>query len=146
MSTTWVMVANGSRARLFESRHREEPLHQLGSFANPGEMPIERQAVEPYIAWREEHAARFARALLAALGHGLARHRFERLIFVAPTQFLDMMRLYCDRSLRNCVVGEIQHDFTMLGSTEVHERVAPWLEPSVPHAVSVRPDSGRAET
>lgn len=35
MSITWILVADGSRARLLESQRSGEPLHPLGDFANP---------------------------------------------------------------------------------------------------------------
>lgn len=150
MSITWILVADGSRARLFENARRDEPLHHLDNFINPAarmsgrrfttdrpptvdeSVGCARHAIEPHTTLREKQAARFARVLTAALERGRNRHRFQRLVLVAPAKFLGALHECCDKPLRDCVTGEIGRDLVALGATEIHERVAHLLEPVVP--------------
>jgi protein required for attachment to host cells len=151
MSITWIMVADGSRARLFENARRGEPLHQLDSFDNPaarmsgrrfttGRPPTvnesvgpARHSIEPHTTLHDKHATRFAKALATTLENGRTAHRFQRLILVAPAKFLGALHECCDKPLRDCVAGEIGRDLVTLGPTQLHERIAHLLEPGVAH-------------
>lgn len=155
MSITWILVADGSRARLFESTRRDEPLHQLENFLNPEarlagrelttdhpptvneSMQFARHSIEPHTTQREKHVAHFAKELADALERGRTDHRFERLILVAPSKLLGALHEQFDEPLRQCVIGELHRDISTLPATEIHERIARLLEPVVPRSAHV---------
>lgn len=152
MSITWVLIADGSRARLFENARRDEPLHQLESFLNadarlPGRqlttgrlptvnesMGYSRHSIEPHTTLREKQMAGFAKELADALERGRTARRYDRLILVAPPKFLGALHDCFDKPLRNCVIGELRRDITTLSEPEIHERVARLLEPAARHS------------
>ena len=125
MSITWILVADASRARLFESTRREEPLHQLYSVDNPAgrlrgrsfttdhpptvheSMGFARHSIEPHTALRTRQAERFAGRLVALLDRGRTRHRFQRLVLVAPPAFLGALKAACGKPLGE--IGALQH-------------------------------------
>ncbi len=77
---------------------------------------------------RIRQTERFAGSLVALLERGRARCRFQRLVLAAPAKFLACLNAACGRALCDTVVGEIHRDFAVLGSTELHERVAHLLD------------------
>jgi protein required for attachment to host cells len=152
MTITWVLVADGSRARLFESTRRDEPLHQLESFLNPDVRASARQfttdhpptvnesvgfarhSIEPHTTLRSKQTMRFARTLAAALERGRTERRYERLVVAAPARFAGALHGQCAKPLRDSITAEIHRDLVTLSPTEIHERVAPLLEPTVPRS------------
>ena len=154
MSITWILVADASRARLFESTRRDEPLHQLESFINVEarlagrqlttdhpptvneSMGHTRHSIEPHTTLREKNMAQFAKEIANALERGRTSRRYERLVLVAPAKFLGVLHGCLDKSVRNCIAGELPRDITTLTPTAIHERVAGMLEPVVPRSAN----------
>ncbi|HMB42682.1 MAG TPA: host attachment protein [Luteimonas sp.] len=139
MSSTWVMVADGTRARLFALDTGVHSVAEIGDFINPGgrdladpqerppPMAFEdtRQASATRAGARDTAATPFASELNAVLQRGRAAHRFQDLILVAPPPFLETLHGLLDRDVRACVafalpMGMIEADlqaiFTRLPS------------------------------
>jgi protein required for attachment to host cells len=141
MNTTWLLVADGARARLFEVAAPSPALTELGCYTNPDEragaraMTSEhlptvnesvgpaRHSIEPHTTPREKVIDRFARSLGDVLERGHNEHRYGRLILVAPPKFLGALHKVLNKTVRNAVGLEIKHDFTALRADEILARL-----------------------
>lgn len=139
MATTWILVADRARARLFEDGAANHPLTEVADFLNPegrGEakagaddrparvhdhMGAGRHAVEPSTDEREKSIARFARALVDELARGRVGNRFEQLVLVAPPAFLGALRGELDRPLSAMLTHSIDKDLTRADAAAVAE-------------------------
>lgn len=126
MSSTWVMVADGARARLFTLDTGAHAVAEIGDFINPGGRRPEqapdrpppmaaanvRHAPETPAGDRDETAMPFALELNAVLQRGLAAHHFQDLILVAPSPFLETLGAVLDRDVRACVSFSLPRGMT----------------------------------
>ena len=112
---TWILVADAARARLFETTSVTEVWQLIEDFQNPQgraksrdfraapdgdsgdlqgtEGTLRRSAMEP-LSIKKVEAERFARALSLEIDRGLTAGRYDRLILVAPPEFLGMLRAH----------------------------------------------------
>jgi protein required for attachment to host cells len=116
MSSTWVMVADGTRARLFALDTGVHSVAEIGDFINPGGRGPDDAQESPPMAFEDTvHASEtqadhldkaatpFAGELNAMLQRGHAAHRFEDLILIAPPPFLETLNALLDRDVRACI-------------------------------------------
>lgn len=141
MSNTWILVADGAKARLFELTAKDAQLTELRCFVNPeGRMPdaafttgrpalvdegatTVRHALQPHTSARQKSAERFARLLGEALESGRVQERYERVVLVAPPRFLGVLRKGLGERVSEHVTAEIRRDLTALPSGEVRMRL-----------------------
>lgn len=138
---TWILIANGARARLvaaarehgrlavdeiaeFEFDHspnrdlqRDKPARV---FESHGEA---RHAVEPKSDPHREMKRDFAKEMSAHLSEALAGHRFERLVIVAPPVTLGDLRVALDEKVRAKVVAEVGSDLTKVPNASLGEHI-----------------------
>jgi protein required for attachment to host cells len=141
MTTTWILVADGARARLFESAVADGALTEVGCYANPEgragarrlttdrpptvneSVGPARHAIEPHTTAREKVTDRFAKNLSDVLSRGRCERRYARLILVAPPRFLGALHDHFDKPLRDTVVGEVRRNLTALPAAEIRARL-----------------------
>lgn len=141
MPSTWILVADGAKARLFELAAKDAQLTELGCFVNPeGRMPdaafttgrrplvdegatTVRHALQPHTSPREKSDERFARALGEVLERGREQGRYECLVLVAPPRFLGVLRTGLGKRVCERVTAEIRRDLTALPTGEVRVRL-----------------------
>lgn len=141
MPTTWVLVADAAKARLFEIAAKGAQMTEIDCFANPDgrahpcDLTTERRpmvdesaasvrhALEPHTSLREKSAERFARALRDVLENGRALGRYQRIVLVAPPHFLGVLRSGLGDHLCEWVTAEIRRDLTTLPAGEVRARL-----------------------
>ncbi|HEX6834056.1 MAG TPA: host attachment protein [Rudaea sp.] len=144
MATTWILVADSARARLFEIQ-AVDVLSELRCYANAqrragnrGESSDRaptvnesvgqaRHALEPHTDARQKSADVFARSLRDELDHGRTAHHFQRLVLIAPPRFLGALHAAFDKPLRDTVVAEIRRDFTRMSPNHIRAALAPRL-------------------
>lgn len=142
MKSTWVLVADRARARLFKLVGEGSQLDELRSFANPEartpmadmvrdrkprtqeSMGSARHAIEPHTTLDEKISERFARELEAVLEEGRVQHRYERLVLVAPPGFLGTLNQTLGKQVRGHVVLEVDKDLSALPPREIHAHLA----------------------
>ena len=140
MTATWILVADGARARLFETQ-RTGTLSELGCYTNAEirngtrglttdraptvneSVGSARHSIEPHTSLREKAASRFAHSLREVLDVGQSAHRFEHLVLIAPPRFLGALHKVFDKQLRGCVVAEIRRDFTQMSPGDISARL-----------------------
>lgn len=137
MPNTWILVADASKARLFEwPRKRAEPA-ELACYTYPdgrasgrrperGRLPrvqessnSSRHAIEPKTPLRDKHARRFADTLGAIVRQGRQEGRYDKLILVAPPRFLGALHDSLDEQTAACVVGEVRNGLLTLSPAEL---------------------------
>ncbi len=132
MSTTWVVVADSSRARLFEQDHPRDALQELKDLANPrGRMKgSELLADSPGRAFDSEGAGRhamstatdprrheaevFAGEIAKRLDRARTGHKFESLVIFAPPEFLGLLRDKMNEPTKGLVTRTLNKDLVSL--------------------------------
>lgn len=131
MDSTWILVADRSRARVFTVEQPRGPLVELSSHDNPESRQHERDlvtdrpgreadrsgtgrsALEAASA-KEGAAARFARELADVLEKGRAAEQFKRLYLVAAPHFLGTLREVIDdvtqRRVEEAIAKDVVHE------------------------------------
>jgi len=136
-TNTWILVADGARARLFEAVSSDNALNELACFANPGgrshgrdfttaraptvneSVGATRHSIEPHTTLREKTTERFARTIKDELERARNDHRYARLVIVAPPRFLGALHGTFPKPLRDCVVAEVKRNLTALRSSDI---------------------------
>lgn len=132
MSTTWILVANASQAKLFanlgpkkglqlvkelehpESREKAANLvsDRVGNYQGSGSYA---QPTPP----KEHEAERFAQELSRELEEGRVNNAYERLILIASAHFMGLLNNRLTSHVRSKVTESIEKDYTRLPIKEL---------------------------
>lgn len=131
MSNVWILVAESSRAKLYATPARSEPIAEVESFAHPeGRLP-ERDLVsdnagfdggsvgqshhvmQKKVSARDEEAERFAKRLTDHLEAGRLQGEFDKMVLMAPPGFLGHLRNNLNKDLKAMVVSEVDKNLVM---------------------------------
>ncbi len=140
--TTWILVADGGRARILKQsapggalhgapddafEHEVVPAHEMGS-ERPGRVNERagagHHAIEPRVDWRREGKQQFAQKLAQLLETAAERNEFDRLILVAPPRVIGDLRASLGRHAKAKIAAEFEKDLTALNPQEIAERLA----------------------
>lgn len=134
---TWILVADGARARIFANEGGGSGLASVREFEWPParkptrELGVEkpgrtfesadaaRHAMEPRVDWQEFEKQRFARRIARLLARAGDDRRFDALVLVAPPKVLGEFRNALDKATRARVSAEIPKDLTRLAAHEL---------------------------
>ena len=137
----WVLVADASRAQLFESDATMEDLTPIEALVHPeSRLPVsdlvsgDRGATREFAGGAQSRFERhsdphqatvdvFARELGEVLNAGRKAHHFQHLVLVAPPAFLGALRSHIDVESTRLVIGSIAHDYTAVPHHELAARV-----------------------
>ena len=129
MANTWIVVAESSRARIFETHAPKERLREIATLDHPEARMRElelisdqpgsryatsgpsRQGVSDPASMKEEHALRFAREVAEKLEADRVSGRYERLILAAAPKFLGLLRDELATGTRALLVHEFPQDW-----------------------------------
>ena len=138
---TWVLIADGARARIlsndgfghglaamegFQFSSDHSATHDLvsdregRSFSSHGHG---RSAYEPETDPHREFKKRFAHQLADVLAKGRASKAYDRLVLVASPVTLGDLRAAISDHVRACVIGEVAQDLTKLPNDKVADHV-----------------------
>jgi protein required for attachment to host cells len=155
MPTTWILIADGARARLLEqdskSRHFNPTAEQefFGSRAQskeigsddrgrsfdstgrgqPGDVGGQRHGMEPRTDPQRYAEYAFARDLSDHLEKAANEHRFDRLILVAAPKALGDLRRMLPKSMREKIVAEIDKELTNVPTRDLGKHLDAHLSP-----------------
>ncbi|MCF7220347.1 host attachment protein [Lysobacter sp. TLK-CK17T] len=139
MSSTWILVADRAKARLFSLDGNDEALVELQSFVNvEGRLPGRelqsdrpprahdrfgegRHAIEPHTRPREKAARRFANQLGGMLDKGRATRRYDELVLIAPPAFMGELNTALGAQTGGCVVAKVSKNLTAGSLPEVRD-------------------------
>ena len=143
MEKTWILVAHQAGARIFENRGTGKGLELVEQLEHPqgrqrdGEIDSDRpgrsfrknssdprRAAMSRSEGPHEHAvAGFARDLAQRLQQGRVEDRFQRLVLVAPPQFLGLLRSALDAPTEQLVIGSLDKDLARAEEAELIEHI-----------------------
>lgn len=148
METTWIVIANAGRARLFADPGQGKALQEVGDMVNTaarlrtsdtetdrlgptsagqsihntgGALP--NKQYEPAQTPDERAAESFAKDVAAHLLQAQQDGQFDKLDIVAAPKFLGLLRACLDPQLKARVNLELDKDYTHLASHQVREHI-----------------------
>lgn len=128
--TTWVLIADGARARILERIGPVGALHpaMASEYTAPNKPTREfgtdrpgrvvesadsaRHAMEPRVDWHRFEKQKFARAMAEIIDRAAAEKAFDRLVVVAPPKTLGDLRAAIGAPARRLIAAEINKDLT----------------------------------
>lgn len=148
MPKTWILVADRSRARLFAAEV-DRTLRELENRVDPEgrarnrELVSDRASRMPEMPGRprgaleaaapDRHAAeQFARSLAQTLEHGRTQHACERVVLVAPPEFLGLLRIAIGEHAAAMIVAEIGKNLTERSPEEIRDCLPDHLWSNLP--------------
>jgi len=143
MADTWVLIANGSQARLFETEQRPRTLNLITEFNHPESrekgvnLASDRaghfqgdttgashgafnEATDP----KEYEMDRFAQELVKELEAGRTTNRYQKLIVASSPHFLGLLNKHMSESLSKLIDKNLDKDYTALSEAELLERLS----------------------
>jgi protein required for attachment to host cells len=142
-NTTWILISDASRARLFAASSRQKPWTLVRELEHPqsrakgqdimADKPGRvkqsmgagsRPAMEPVTPPKEVEAEHFAQQLAAVLEDGHGRNDYARLVLAAPPSFLGLLRKALSTQVGKRVVASVDKDYTQLHERDLPERLS----------------------
>ena len=140
MTTTWIIAADSSRARILQVTDREQNLSEIDDLLNPEGRVDDRQLTtdaQPRFhgssgtaSDREEmgageHATElFAKRLGDYLDKARTAHRYDRLHLIAPPKFLGKLRKELGKEVEKLVAEELPKDLSWLNARDIERHLA----------------------
>lgn len=136
MSTTWILVANSARARLFENTGIGKGLKLLTEFEHPqsrqkgSELVSDRAgfmqssgnghgARQPAMDPKQNEAEHFAQEIAHNLEAGRGQNKYERLILVAGSPFMGTLKSRLPDPVMGLTSDTIEKDYTSVNEREL---------------------------
>lgn len=131
MSTQWVIVADRSRARIFEADRNFDQLREIEDLLNPegrrddadlrhdakgrfygkGEQH-QAHTAEPRVSQQEHDEEKFSRDVMQLLTEGCDAKRYDSLVMVAPPEFLGLLRKQLPERVGQHVTSQLNSDIS----------------------------------
>ncbi len=140
MGNTWVVVADGTRARLF-NRHRNKKLEEFDVLLSPehrlheGDLVTDRDGrsldaggagrhgVGNRNTAKDHEMSIFAKRLAGRLEDARNAGEFERLVLVASPRFLGQLRAQMSGPTTDMVALTIDKELTMLAADKLERHI-----------------------
>ena len=140
MTTTWIIAADSSRARILQVTDRKQHLDEIDDLLNPegrvddrelttDAQPRFRGSSGPASDREETSAGQHATELFAKrVGEYLDKarnaHRYDRLHLIAPPKFLGQLRKELGKEVQKLVTAELPKDLSWLNAREIEQSLA----------------------
>jgi protein required for attachment to host cells len=111
---TWVLAADGCRARIFETHGLKLDLQEIEDLTNPAPRATELS---------EKEREKFARTVANYLDHGRLHNRFDRLRLAVEPRFLGLLREHLSGETRKLVFEEVNNDISKLDSRGIERHL-----------------------
>ncbi|SEA32798.1 host attachment protein [Paraburkholderia sartisoli] len=131
-TTSWVVVADGNRARIFEASGLKLDLREIEGFTDPQARtrdPSLRNGEPGQNAKPAQNSAddtardQFARMLVDYLDQGRLQQRFQRLRLAIEPRFLGLVRRHMTDETRKLVFDEISGDLSKLAPKDIQRHL-----------------------
>jgi protein required for attachment to host cells len=144
MDTTWVLVANGERARCFERRAEDHALIELADFVHlqshlthpPGVGDVSGDAgkghgrtghagtqFEPHTEAHAKERGNFAGELAQFLNLGVNAHECSSLVLIASPALLGELKPHLNVTAAKALHSTVASDLTHYSGPELKQRV-----------------------
>lgn len=142
---TWILVADASRARLFENHRVQRTLELVFENDRPEQRDREamrdsdrpgrvhersgqvRHGMQAPTPARQRVREEFARELVERLRAGANEHSFDQLVLVAAPTMLGALRAELDEPLREQMIAELDKDLTKLSVDDLIDHLQEWV-------------------
>ena len=140
MEKLWILVAESTHARLFEAKSLTKPLNEVHEFSFPearlherdiysdrpgrvnDRMGEARHAMEgPDIRNQQHHD--FSRQIADYLDDGRQRNAFQRLILIAPPDFLGALRDHLGHEVEKRIERTIHKNLAGADAQKIHDYI-----------------------
>ncbi len=142
--TTWVLVADNSRARFFAADKARSPLQEIRDMVDPqarlheGDLVTDRDGrdrtpgaqfhgVGSDRSFKDDGADRFAQQVCAELDAARTQSAFEKLYIIAAPGFLGLLRKHQTSPLRQLIAGEVDKNMTIQSSEAIRGHLPDFL-------------------
>lgn len=136
MSTTWILVANASTARLYANHGAKKGVHLVKELSHPES----REKASNLVADRPGHnpgagnghgsfvpatdpkhneAERFAQELAREMDHGRTSNSYQRAILVAAPAFMGLLRSNLGSQVSKLISESVEKDYTKASEKEL---------------------------
>ena len=140
-SSTWVVVADSSAARIFRAGSPTGPLEEVESYAHaegrwhanemrtdePGttndRVGYAKHGTEPRVSPKEHDAVSFARFINSRIEKGRTQNEVARLILVAPPEFLGYLRSTMDDAARKIVEADYNLNVVRMRAEDIRRHL-----------------------
>jgi protein required for attachment to host cells len=141
MKTTWVLVANSTRARILKADSAIGPLHEVEALVHPQGRLHEREltsdlpgrafdsagqgrhAMEQPVDPKQQEMIAFARFLAQRLDEARDKGEFKQLIIVAAPTLLGRLRKDLSPETAGRVSYELDKNISLLRPEEIRQRL-----------------------
>ena len=142
---TWIVLADAATARVYEPQAGQRDWKLIAELTHPESRAKEselgtdkpgrvkqstgsRAAMEPPTPRKEVEIEKFARQIATALDDAFVRKAYERLVLVAPPDFVGVLRAVLPERVEGRIATTIEKDYLHLDPPEARERVEQQLE------------------
>lgn len=119
MTQTWILVADGSNARLFQTVDNDQPWR----LARTLDREHSREKTDRSDSHEDRGEHDFARLIVGELETQRHAGDFARLVIVAPPKFLGQLRGELKGPLEACVVRSQSAEYTQMSDAELVKHV-----------------------
>lgn len=141
MSTTWILVANASMAKLYANHGIKKGLELIKEFSHPESREKSSNLVSdrpghnpgtgnghgsfvPPSSPKEVEAGRFAQELACAVEEGRVSNFYDRLILVASKPFSGMLNTEFSQHVKQRLSDVVEKDYTKMTAQKISEQLA----------------------
>ena len=140
MTTTWIIAADSSRARILQVTDRDEHLEEIEDLLNPEGRVHDRELIsdaQPRFhgtrgpgSDREEPSAAdhatdlFAKRVADYLDKARTAQRYDRLHLIAAPKFLGQLRKELGKEVQKLVAEELPKDLSGFNAREIEQSLA----------------------
>lgn len=134
--TSWILVANASKAKLFANHGPKKGLELLKEMIHPesrqknAELVTDRPGFmqssgnghgsrQPATEPKQNEARNFAQELAQELQHGRSTNQYNRAILVAPPAFMGLLNNQLDGPTAQIVSDRFEKDYTKASEKEL---------------------------
>jgi protein required for attachment to host cells len=139
MQTTWIVVADSSRARIFERQGREAQLHEIEDMVNPagrsqshelgsdesgrfyGKAGTQGNTADPAVSPVEHQNQLFAHSVAQRLEQARNAHCYSRLSLLAAPKFLGLLRANLSKEAQQLVCQELDKDVSAMPTPQLQD-------------------------
>lgn len=129
MPDTWILLANGHRARFLQHDSAEGALIEWARFIYPAaNLSMRAGAVQSLAKVGKAHT-RFARQLADYLNKAVADRRCDQVALIASSPMLDVLRPMLSPGVHDILLNCVDSDFTHCQGNDLQHRIQQALGP-----------------
>lgn len=149
METTWYVIADSSRVRIFERQPHTQHLIEIENFVNPAGhansvdlLTDERgrffgkgernqgHTADPHVFPVDHENEKFSKTLTHYLDHGRRIRLYQKLCLIAPPKFLGLIRNNLKKDVQRMVEEELPKDISSYTVPQIER----YLQQKIGHA------------